>query len=356
MPITASLCPTKRLGVILRPTSVMNHRVRALLILAAAAAGLLPGIAAPGQTPPQHTGTYATSVREAALYVGASESSERLATIAPGREMVIAETSGEWLRVFANTDHQEDSSQDAAVFGEQAPPPVSGWMKDKGIVRADTAKGDDILFGVAANLEDQASEANAPHGSAQSARLLYERVASIFPQSPRAAEAAWRSGDIRWQLEKADVFSRPSAHEKESYLRQQIDEEELKKLEKKYPHTKWADLAAYDRLDNKICGDWQGSTKCPEKESEMYLKYVEEHPESPKAAEALYKAVWRQSSMGDMYAADNDGKKSDEARAKAKELAARLAARYPQSDYAARAAGLVYKLEQAIPIYGSDRE
>ena len=38
-------------------------------------------------------------------------------------------------------------------------------------------------------------------------------------------------------------------------------------------------------LDNKICGDWQGSEKCPEKESELYVKYADDHPESPKAAE-----------------------------------------------------------------------
>ena len=109
-------------------------------------------------------------------------------------------------------------------------------------------------------------------------------------------------------------------------------------------------------LDNKICGDWQGSEKCPEKESELYLKYADDHPDSPKAAEAIYKAAWRQASAADMYAADNEDKKSDEARGRAKELAARLQAKYPQSDYAPRAAGLVYKLEQGIPVYGVDRE
>ncbi len=320
--------------------------------------GLLPASSALGaeKPRPKPQGTFATSVRDATLYVGAADSSQKLSTIGAGREMVIVEHSGEWLRVFANTDDQESTDENAPVFSTEAPPPISGWMKDKGVVRADTAQGDEVLFGAAANLEEQASETSAPRGAAQTAELLYQRVASIFPQSPRAAEAAWRAADIRWQLEKVDVFSRPSAHEKESYLRQQIDETELKRIEKKYPHTRWGDLAAYDRLDNKVCGDWQGATKCPEKESELYLKYVEEHPDSPKAPEALYKAVWRQSSLGDMYSANNDDKKSEQARARAKELAGRLTAKYPQSDYAPRAVGLVYKLEQQIPIYGSDHE
>ena len=49
----------------------------------------------------------------------------------------------------------------------------------------------------------------APQSVAQAARLLYQRMADFFPQSPLAPEAAWRSADIRWQLQKADVFSLP---------------------------------------------------------------------------------------------------------------------------------------------------
>jgi outer membrane protein assembly factor BamD (BamD/ComL family) len=306
--------------------------------------------------PPQQ-GPRATAVHDATLYVSRDEHSERLAKVSPGREMVVAERSGEWLRVFANTDVEAESQQDAPIFGEEAvATPISGWLRQNGVITPDTPNGDTILFGVAANFEEQASEANAPHGAAQSARLLYRRMAEIFPSSPRAAEAMWRAADIRWQLEKADVFSRPSGHEKQAYLRSQIDDDEMKKIEKKYPHTRFADLAAYDLLDNKICGDWQGSTKCPEKEAEMFSKYAEEHPDSPRAAEAVYKAVWREASLGDMYAADNDDKKAEQARARAKELSANLTAKYPQSDYAARAASLVYKVEQGIPIYGADRE
>jgi hypothetical protein len=271
--------------------------------------------------------------------------------------MVIVEKNGDWLRVFANTDIEESHAQDVPIFGaESAPPPISGWTKAKGVLAADTPNGDEVLFGVAANMEEVASEPHPPKLAAQQARLLYRRLAEMFPQSGYAGQAAWRSADIGWQLHKEDVFSLPSAHEKENYLREQIDDTEMKKIEKKYPGTRWADLAAYDMLDNKICGDWQGSEKCPEKESELYVKYADDHPESPKAAEALYKAAWRQASAADMYSADNEDKKSEQARARAKDLAARLQTKYPQTDYAPRAAGLVYKLEQGIPVYGVDRE
>jgi outer membrane protein assembly factor BamD (BamD/ComL family) len=339
---------------IARLKSVMRHRLT-LLLLAASSLGR-PALAEK-KPQPVPTGTLATVVRETILFVSADATSERLATITPGREMVIVERNGQWLRVFANTDTEQSHAEDAPVFGqESAPPPISGWTTGKGVIAADTPNGDEVLFGVAVNAEELASEAHAPKRAAQDARLLYRRVAELFPQSKRAPEAAWRSADIRWQLEKEDAFSRPSAHEKENYLRQQLDEDEMKRLIKKYPGSKWADLAAYDILDNKICGDWQGSEKCPEKESQLYAKYAEEHPDSPRAAEALYKAAWRQAAAGDMYSADNDEKKAAEARAQAKALADRLQSKYPQTDYVPRVAALVYKLEQGIPIYGVDRD
>jgi hypothetical protein len=335
----------------------MKNKHVASLVAMVALALFTPISFADKKPPPIPAGTLATAIRETLLFVSADDTSQRLANITPGREMVIVEKNGDWLRVFANTDVEESHAQDAPIFGaESAPPPISGWTKAKGVIAADTPNGDEVLFGIAANMEEVASEPHPPKRAAQDARLLYRRLSEMFPQSKYAGESAWRAADIRWQLEKEDAFSRPSAHEKENYLRQQLDEDEMKKIIKKYPGSKWADLAAYDMLDNKICGDWQGSEKCPEKESELYLKYADEHPDSPKAAEALYKAAWRQASAADMYSADNEDKKSGEARDHAKQLAARLEAKYPQTDYAPRAAGLVYKLEQGIPIYGVDRE
>ncbi len=302
------------------------------------------------------SGPIATVLRDTPVFVQADTSSQKMDTITAGREMVIVEQNGPWLRVFANTDVQQSQAADAPVFGgDAATPPISGWLQGKGVVSAVTPNADNILYGAAAGQEARASDVHGSRAAAQAARLLYARDAQIFPQGPHAGEAAWRAADIRWQLEKADVYSRPSAHEKESWLRQQIDDSEMKKIIKRFPGSKFADLAAYDMLDNKVCGDWQGSTKCPEKEAELFQKYADEHPNSPKAPEALFETVYRFAAAGDIYAGDNNDKKTSEDRDHAKAVATHLQEKYPQSDYSARAATLIYQMEQSIPIYGAER-
>ena len=59
--------------------------------------------AAPKPEPPKN-GPKATVLRTTNLYVGPDSTSSKLAEITPGREMVIVEKNGPWLRVFANTD------------------------------------------------------------------------------------------------------------------------------------------------------------------------------------------------------------------------------------------------------------
>jgi hypothetical protein len=220
----------------------------------------------------------------------------------------------------------------------------------------DSPNGDQVLMGAAANQEAEASDPRGAANAAHSARLLYRRLAEMFPNSPLAPEAAWRAADILWQVEKSDYSSLPSAKERDPYMRNQMDEDALKKVEKMYPNTRQADLAAYDLIDNKLCGDWQGATKCPEKEAEIFEKYATEHPDSPRAARALYEAVYRQAVLSDMYAADGNDKKQDEAHNRARDLTARLKDKYPQSDYNWRATALVYKLDQGVPVYGIERK
>jgi outer membrane protein assembly factor BamD (BamD/ComL family) len=309
------------------------------------------------KSPPPSNGPKATVIRSTNLYVSPDVSASRLAEVVPGREMVVVEKNGPWVRVFANTDEQISKSQDAPVFGHDAAAvPVSGWMQAAGVVSQETPKGDLILFGAAASQEVDAASPHAPPSAAQSARLLYQRMADFFPQSPLAPEAAWRSADIRWQLQKADIFSLPSAHEKDAYMREPIDDEEMRKLKKTYPNSRWADLADWDMLDNKVCGDWQGSTKCPQKEADMYEKYAQEHPNSPRAPEALYNAVYREGALNNMFSSNGDDKKAGEAKQRAVTIAGTIATKYPQSDYAARAASLVYQLQESIPIYGTDSQ
>ena len=326
----------------------------AAILLLTAVFSLSPFAVAADKPP---SGPVATVLRTTPVFVEADTSSQRLDQITPGRELVIVGQSGPWLRVFANTDVEQNHSEDAPVFGdESASAPISGWIQNKGVVSASTANADGVLYGAAAGEEAQASDAHGSRGAAQAARLLYVRDAQLFPQGPHAGEAAWRAADIRWQLEKLDVFSRPSAHEKENYLRQQIDDNEMKKLIKRYPGSRWADLAAWDMIDNKVCGDWQGSPKCPEKEAEIYQKYADEHPNSPKAAEGLFQAVYRLAAAGDIYAGDGDEKKATEDRDHARAVATHLQDKYPSSDFSARAATLIYKVQQSIPIYGAERD
>ena len=301
-------------------------------------------------------GPRAAALRVTTLYVSPDTSAAKVDRVQIGREMVVAEKSGPWLRVYANTDIEEIQEQkDTPDFGsDETPPPISGWIEARGVVVETTAGGDRVLMGAAANQEMLASDPRGPAKAAQSARLLYRRVVEMFPNSPLAAEAAWRAADIEWQIEKADAASRPSARERDPYLRDLMDEDEMKKVIKFYPHTRPAALAAYELLDNKLCGDWQGQEKCPLKESEVYEKYADEYPDGPKTAQALYQAAYRQAVLKDMYAADGNEKKSEDARNHARELAARLKEKFPDTDSAWRAAALVYKLDEGIPVYGND--
>jgi hypothetical protein len=335
--------------------SVMNLRTPALALTLFCVA--LPALAGKQQLEKPMAGPRATPLRVTWLYVSPDTASQKVDRVQIGREMVVAEHSGPWLRVYANTDTQQARQKDAPDIGQdEVTPPISGWMQAKGIVLETTPNGDQVLMGEAANQESLASDPKGPVNAAQSARLLYRRLVEFFPNSPLVSEATWRAADILWQLQKADAATRPSARERDPSLRDQMDEDELKRVIKLYPRTRAAALAAFDLIDNKLCGEWQGSPKCPEKESETYEKYAAEYPESSKAAQALYQAVYRQSVLADMFAADDNEGKDNAARAHARELAGKLKDKFPQTDFAVRAAALVFKLEEGVLVYGIDRE
>jgi hypothetical protein len=276
-------------------------------------------------------------MRVATIYVAPDATSAKLGEIDRGREVVVIQTSREWINVEAQLTEERV---------------LTGWIMEKGVVQSSTPNGDQILFGEAIDSEDQASQRHGRRGAAQDALRLYYEVSQIFPTSPLAGEAMYRSADIRWQIEKADVMSRPSAREKEAYLREGMNEDYFTEVKKKFPGTKWADLAAFHLIDNKLCGDWQGSSKCPEKEAEMYEKYAKERPNSPALAEALYDAAWRYSALIEIYKTEAQIKKSEESRAKAIALAER-AAQASQGNWGARAQRLIYLIQQGVPTYGN---
>src|SRR5580698_4296317 len=334
-------------------------------VMGVAAATLLAGVVA-GQTRAQRQAqnydkaARATVLHDANVYVAADADSQKVSLVTPGHEVVILERNGPWVKVFANTDVGDDANEDdrnKPEFSDDANvTPASGWIRDKGIVGPTTAGGDGILFGSAANFEDEAEHPHAPKGAAGSAHLLYKRVAEYFPDSAMAPEAAWRSADIRWQLDKLDISTLPSAKEQEAYLRPQLYEGELKKVMKMYPGTRFAALAAYDLLDNKLCGDWQGLPKCPEMETGLYQKYAQQYPDGPKAAEALYNAVYRQGVVVTMYTVQEDRKRAEAAVQRTQALAQEMKDRYPKSEYTARAISIAFRVEQGIAIYGTDRD
>ena len=284
-------------------------------------------------------------IREAIIYVAPDPSAAKLSNVGRGREVAVIERSPGWANVVATVETDPDQETEKNV---------TGWVVDKGIVTPATPNGDKIIFGEAVDSEAEASRRAGRKGSAQDAMRLYARLAEYFPTSPLAAESAYRSADIRWQIEAIDAATRPSAKERDPSLKFEIDEQYMKKVIKKYPGTKWSDLAAYRLLDNKTCGDWAAEAKCPEMEATLYIKYADDHPQSPKTPEALYKAAWRYSALIVIYKSNNDGKKAADSAARATSTAKRIVSQFPDnSDWSTRAERLLYMVQNNIPTFGN---
>lgn len=287
-------------------------------------------------------------IREAIIYVSPDSSAAKLSNVGRGREVAVIERSPGWANVVATVETDPDQETERNV---------TGWVVDKGIVTPATPDGDKVIFGEAVDSESEASRRGGRKGAAQDAMRLYARLAEYFPASPLAAESAYRSADIRWQIEAIDASTRPSTKQSDPSLKYQIDEQYMKKVIKKYPGTKWSDLAAYRLLDNKTCGDWAAEAKCPEMEASLYIKYADDHPQSPKTPEALYKAAWRYSALIVIYKSNNDGKKAADSTARAISTAKRIASQFPDNtDWSTRAERLLYMVQNNIPTYGNTIE
>ena len=61
--------------------------------------------------------------------------------------------------------------------------------------------------------------------------------ASTFPTRRWRRRRCGASADVRWQMDKADISTLPSAKEQEAYLRPQIYEGDMQKVMKLYPGT-----------------------------------------------------------------------------------------------------------------------
>jgi outer membrane protein assembly factor BamD (BamD/ComL family) len=291
-----------------------------------------------------------TLVHEEAIHVAPADNSARLGQAERGHELVILDTSRDWTHVEAIlVEPKKDADTEEEAEGKI----ITGWVMSKAVVSVSTPNGDKIILGEAADSEDQASRRLGRRNAAQDAMRLYYRVYDLFPNSPLAAEGLYRAADIRWQIERSDVMTRPSARQREAYMRGQIDEEWMKLVIKKFPGTKWADRAAFHLIENKLCGDWEGASKCPDKEAELYEKYAGEHSQSPDAAEALYDAAWRRSTLIEIYKTEPNLKKSEESKTRALALAQKIVTDYGTSDWALRAQRLIFYIQQGVPTYGN---
>jgi len=292
-----------------------------------------------------------TLVHEETIRVAPNSSAARVGEALRGHELIILDTSRDWVHVEAilRVPSQEEGATDEEAEGKA----ITGWVLTKGLVTSTTQDGDRIIFGEAADSEDQASRRRGRRDAAQDAMRLYFRVYDLMPTSPLAAESLYRAADIRWQIDRADVVSRPSAHAREAYMRGQMNEDWMKLVIKKYPGTKWADLAGFRLLENKLCGDWEGLTKCPDKEADIYENYAKDHPQSPAAAEALYNAAWRRSALIEIYRTEPNQKKAAESKDRALALAQKVVSQYGQSEWAARTQRLIFYIQQGIPTYGN---
>ncbi len=282
-------------------------------------------------------------VREANIYISPDSTSQKLITAERGREFAVLDKTNGWLHIIVEITQQPPLESRA----------ITGWMVDKGAVMKSTPNGDQIIYGEAVDSETQASQSHGRRGAAGDARRLYYRVYDYFPQSPLAGEALYRSADIQWQLDKEDIDTRKSHRSLDPVERPQVDDENMRLVEKKFPHTKWADLAVYHRLENKLCSDWQAQSKCPEKETEYFLKYADEHPDSPRAAEALYNAAYRFAALIELYKGEGKEKKSEEVAPKAIALAQKVIAKNTSADWNARAQRLIYMVQNNVAVYGN---
>ncbi len=127
--------------------------IAAILLIASAAVGQTK---AQKQAQNYDKAARATILHDVNVYVAPDTDAQKVSLVTPGHEVVVIERNGPWVKVFANTDINDDANEDdrnKPEFSEDANvTPASGWIHDKGIVGPTTGGGDAILFGSAAKL------------------------------------------------------------------------------------------------------------------------------------------------------------------------------------------------------------
>src|SRR6202795_2749861 len=184
-----------------------------------------------------------TLIHPETVRIAPSADAARVGDVNRGNELIVIDTSRDWVHVEAIL--RAPSNEEGATEDEAEGKAITGWVQNRSVVRSTTQDGDRIIFGEAADSEDQASRRRGRRDAAQDAMRLYYRVYDLMPASPLAAEALYRAVDIRWQIDRTDIMTRPSARERDAYMRAQMKEEWMKLAIKKYPGTKWPDLPPF---------------------------------------------------------------------------------------------------------------
>jgi hypothetical protein len=274
----------------------------------------------------------ATLIREGTLYSKPSSGSDQITPLPRGSELTVAERNGPpdnmWLKVM--------------VAGKQGEPAREGWVQSNALVTASTQNAEEIAYGEAVNSEHEAERRSGRRSAAEDAARLYGWTAETFPGTPLAGEALWRAADIDWQIAR-------------SRGRKPIDESGMKEVIAKYPNTKWSDLAAYEMIENQLCADPTAQASCAEKNAGVYEQYARQHPQAARAPEALFNAAQQSGLLADIYRVRADKDRSAAAKKKALALAQELA-NENASEWKARGADLLYKLQQNIALYGLEQE
>src|SRR5579862_3609447 len=104
-----------------------------------ATVALLLASAASGQTKAQRQAqnydkaARATILHDANVYVAPDADAQKVSLVTPGHEVVVIERNGPWVKVFANTDINDDANEDdrnKPEFSDDANvTPASGWIQ-----------------------------------------------------------------------------------------------------------------------------------------------------------------------------------------------------------------------------------
>ena len=125
-----------------------------------------------------------TLVRDAVIYLSPDTTSNKLAQVERGRELILLDKSHNWLHVEALLGMAQTPDPAFVLDDEDQGKTISGWVLDNGVVWASTPSGDRILFGAAVDSEDEASRRHGRRGAGRLASLS-PRLRSLPCRSPR---------------------------------------------------------------------------------------------------------------------------------------------------------------------------